>query len=130
MGSKLTLICAVMIAAAFFVVDVTVASATIAPSNTTPSQALCERQGGAYAGPNWVWRLDTSFMTDAGYGCVFNRSEVGPISEALVVDDQRTKASRALCTNAYRGTFYTFEDTIGPGPLDHSYAGWGCSFIF
>jgi predicted membrane protein len=130
MGRKVTLVCAALTAAVFLALDVSVASATIAPTNTAPSQALCERQGGAYFGPNWVWRLDTTFMTNAGYGCVFSRSEVGPISEALVVDDPRTEAGRAVCTNGYGGTFYTFEDTIGPGPLDHSYAGWGCSFIF
>jgi hypothetical protein len=69
-------------------------------------------------------------MTNAGYGCVFNAAEVGPINEAMIVTDPRTAAARALCTKAYRGSFYTFEDTIGPGPFDHTYAGWGCSFIF
>ena len=126
MGRNLTLMCAALTAAGSLAVGVPVASATIPHSETSPAQALCESRGGTYEGPNWVWRVDTTFMTDAGYGCLF----FDGTTEATLSNDSRTAAARGLCRGGYRGTFYLFETRMGPEPDDVLYAGWGCSFIF
>ena len=125
MRRKLTSICAALAAAAgFLTLHVSVASATVPHGETSPAQALCESRGGDYEGPNWVWRLDTTFMTNAGYGCLF----FDGTTEATLLNDPRTAGARGLC-GAYGGGFYTFE-ALASGPSDVLYAGWGCMFIF
>ena len=120
------------VAAAFLVVGASIASASIPHSSQSPAQALCESQGGTYHGPNWVWRLDTSFMTNAGYGCEFPGPFVGgTTTDETLASDHRIAAARNVCANGYRGTFYLFEAQIGPDPYaDIFIAGWACSFIF
>ena len=119
------------LAAAFLVVGTSIASAAIARGSQRPAQALCESQGGTYHGPNWVWRLDTTFMKNAGYGCEFPGPAVGgTTTETTLNSESRLAAARNVCAKGYRGTFYTFEGQFGPDPYrDIPYAGWGCSLI-
>jgi hypothetical protein len=115
---------ALLIAGLLFVATAGAAAAMGPPRDDKPVQAICSHAGGAYNGPNWIWRLDTTGLTDAGYGCVFPAFGAGGPSPSAILDAPSLARSQALCSAA-GGHFYTF--VVDP-PL-WAYFGWGCSFF-